>query len=42
MPKILRLEGGVSLVYVERKLVSPAVRAFLDWVIERGPSALRR
>jgi DNA-binding transcriptional LysR family regulator len=41
MPKTLRLDGSVSLVSVERKLVSPAARAFIAWVVERGPSALK-
>jgi DNA-binding transcriptional LysR family regulator len=40
LPKRLRLEGSISIVYAERKLMPPAVRAFIDWVIDRGPIAL--
>lgn len=40
LPKRLRLEGSISLVYAERKLMAPAVRAFIDWIVERGPTAL--
>lgn len=40
LPKQLRLQGVVAIVYVERKLMTPAVRAFVDWVIERAPAAL--
>jgi len=40
LPKQLRLQGSVSVVYVERKLMPPQVRAFVDWLIERAPTAL--
>jgi DNA-binding transcriptional LysR family regulator len=40
LPKQLRLQGSVSLVYVERKLMPPQVRAFVDWLVERAPAAL--
>jgi len=40
LPKRLRLEGSISLVYAERKLMASAVRAFIDWIVERGPAAL--
>lgn len=41
LPKALRLEGSVSIVHAERKLMAPQVRAFVDYVIEQGPAALR-
>ena len=41
LPKALRLDGGVSIVYAERKLMPAQVRAFVDFVIERGPAALQ-
>lgn len=40
LPKRLRLPGSVSVVYAERKLMPPQVRAFVDWLIERAPAAL--
>jgi DNA-binding transcriptional LysR family regulator len=40
LPKVLRLEGSISLVYAERQLMTPPVRAFIDWIIERAPAAL--
>jgi DNA-binding transcriptional LysR family regulator len=40
LPKQLRLQGSVSVVYVERKLMPVQVRAFVDWLIERAPAAL--
>jgi len=42
LPQQLRLQGSVSVVYVERKLMPPQVRAFVDWLIERAPAALRQ
>ncbi|MDF3066001.1 MAG: Transcriptional regulator, LysR family protein [Polyangiaceae bacterium] len=41
LPQALRLEGAVSVVYRERKLMAPAVRAFVDHVVRHGPVALR-
>ena len=40
LPKLLRLEGSISIVYAERKLMPPQVRAFVDWMTERAPAAL--
>lgn len=40
LPKQLRLQGSISVVYAERKLMPPQVRAFVDWLIERAPKAL--
>lgn len=40
LPKQLRLQGTISVVYAERKLMPPQVRAFVDWLIERAPTAL--
>ena len=40
MPGVLRAEGRVALVYPERELVPPPVRAFVDWVLARAPAAL--
>ncbi|APR87041.1 Transcriptional regulator, LysR family protein [Minicystis rosea] len=41
MPKALRLEGSVSIVFAERKLMSPAARALVDWIVAHGPAALK-
>jgi DNA-binding transcriptional LysR family regulator len=38
LPRTLRLEGRVALVYPERELVPPQVRAFIDWVAKRLPA----
>ena len=40
MPTELRTEGTIALVILERRLVSPAVRAFVAFVGKRGPAAL--
>jgi DNA-binding transcriptional LysR family regulator len=40
MPGLLRAEGRIAVVYVERELVPPAVRAFVDWLVARAPAAL--
>jgi len=40
LPKRLHVQGSVSVVYVERKLMPPQVRALVDWLIERAPAAL--
>jgi DNA-binding transcriptional LysR family regulator len=40
LPQALRLEGAISIVHAEKKLMPPQVRAFVDYVIARGPSAL--
>jgi DNA-binding transcriptional LysR family regulator len=40
LPKQLRVMGTISIVYVERKLMPPQVRTFVDWIIQRVPAAL--
>jgi DNA-binding transcriptional LysR family regulator len=40
MPGVLRSEGRIALVYPERELVAPPVRAFVDWMVARAPTAL--
>jgi DNA-binding transcriptional LysR family regulator len=40
MPALLRGEGRIAVVYPERELVPPAVRAFIDWMVARAPSAV--
>jgi DNA-binding transcriptional LysR family regulator len=37
LPKTLRVEGRVSLVYPERDLMPSQVRAFIDWMATRLP-----
>ena len=40
MPKVLRVEGKMALVYPDRDLVPPHVRAFLDWMAARLPALI--
>lgn len=40
LPGVLRTEGAVSLVMLERKLLPRAVRAFVEFVSKRAPAAL--
>ncbi|MFT3924401.1 MAG: LysR family transcriptional regulator [Myxococcales bacterium] len=40
LPKILRVEGRMALVYPERLFVPAQVRAFIDWMLARLPRAL--
>ena len=40
LPDVLRADGRVALVYPERELVAPPVRAFVDWLVARAPAAL--
>jgi DNA-binding transcriptional LysR family regulator len=40
MPGVLRSEGRIALVYPERELIPPPVRAFVDWMVARAPAAL--
>lgn len=40
MPGVLRTEGRIAVVYLERELVPPPVRAFVDWLTARAPAAL--
>jgi hypothetical protein len=40
LPGVLRAEGVIALVYPERELVPPPVRAFVDWMVARAPSLL--
>jgi DNA-binding transcriptional LysR family regulator len=37
LPKTLRVEGRIALVYPERDLVPPQVRAFIDFMAKRLP-----
>lgn len=41
LPGVLSTEGTVSLVMLERRLLPPAARAFVDFMVERAPAALR-
>jgi len=36
MPRLLRAEGRIALVYPERELMAPPVRAFVDWMVARA------
>jgi DNA-binding transcriptional LysR family regulator len=40
LPGVLRSEGRIAVVYLERELVPPPVRAFVDWLIARAPAAI--
>jgi DNA-binding transcriptional LysR family regulator len=40
MPNVLREKGRIALLYPERQLVAPPVRAFVDWIVARAPAAL--
>jgi DNA-binding transcriptional LysR family regulator len=40
LPGVLRADGRIALVYPERELVPPPVRAFVDWMVARAPAAL--
>jgi DNA-binding transcriptional LysR family regulator len=40
MPDVLRSEGRIAVVYPERELVPPPVRAFVDWLVARAPAGL--
>lgn len=40
LAKQLRVQGSVAIVYLERKLMPPQVRAFVDWIVQRAPAAL--
>jgi DNA-binding transcriptional LysR family regulator len=42
MPRLLRVEGRMALVYPERDLVPAQVRAFIDWMVARLPPLLAR
>lgn len=41
MPKILRVDGRMALVYPERDLVPAQVRAFIDWMVTRLPPLMQ-
>lgn len=41
MPKLLRVEGRMALVYPERDLIAPQVRAFIDWMVARLPPLMQ-
>ena len=36
MPRLLRSEGRIAVVYLERELVPPQVRAFVDWMLKHA------
>jgi DNA-binding transcriptional LysR family regulator len=38
---VLRVEGAISIVYPDRRLLPPQVRALIDWIVARGPAVLR-
>jgi len=40
LPKLLRSDGQISIVYVERAFMPPQVRAFVDWIVAHLPAAL--
>jgi DNA-binding transcriptional LysR family regulator len=40
LPGVLRAEGRIAVVYLERELVPSPVRAFVDWLVARAPAAL--
>jgi DNA-binding transcriptional LysR family regulator len=40
MPGTLRSEGRIALVYLERELIAPPVRAFVDWMAARASKIL--
>ena len=40
LPGVLRSEGRIAVVYPERELIAPPVRAFVDWLLARAPAAL--
>ncbi len=40
LPSVLRSQGGIALVYPERELIPPPVRAFVDWMVARAPTVL--
>jgi DNA-binding transcriptional LysR family regulator len=40
LPSVLRSEAVVAVVYPERQFVAPAVRAFVDAVVEWAPTAI--
>jgi DNA-binding transcriptional LysR family regulator len=42
LPDVLRSEAVIAIVYPERQFVPPAVRAFVDAVVEWAPSALAK
>jgi DNA-binding transcriptional LysR family regulator len=41
LPDALGVEGAISIVTHERRLLPPAARAFVEFVVKRAPSALR-
>jgi DNA-binding transcriptional LysR family regulator len=40
LPSALRVDGTISIVYAERTLMPPQLRAFVDWIIARAPLVL--
>jgi DNA-binding transcriptional LysR family regulator len=41
LPTVLRVEGAISLVMKDAKLIPPAVRTFVSYIAKHGPAALR-
>lgn len=41
MPGVLRSEGRIAVVYPERELVPPQVRAFVDWMVKHAKQLSR-
>jgi DNA-binding transcriptional LysR family regulator len=42
LPTILGAESRASIVFAERELMAPQVRAFVDWATQRVPAILER
>jgi LysR family transcriptional regulator for bpeEF and oprC len=40
LPDVLRVDGSLSILYPERKLMAPQVRALIDWMVSRAPGVL--
>jgi DNA-binding transcriptional LysR family regulator len=42
LPEVIGGESRISIVYAERELMPPQLRAFIDWVIARMPAVMSR
>lgn len=42
LPDVIGGESRISIVYAERELMPPQLRAFIDWVIARMPAVVSR
>jgi len=40
LPEAIRVDGAVSVVYADRRLMARHVRLFVDWVVARAPAVL--